>query len=157
MRYIFSIILIFQLILLKLICEDIRVFLKIILNQLKFFPFLYETDKIIILIIWKGSPLFLYKQCSICKFFFIEVEMVHKKILFFYSFIFNIKVINMKKIFLFFFLILISKQGWNQKLKEKNLKHFVKSKMNVSRYFGIHAKIKLSKILEHSRKIDVSK
>ena len=35
----------FQFILLKLICEGIRVFLRIVLSQLKFSPFLYETDK----------------------------------------------------------------------------------------------------------------
>ena len=35
----------FQFILLKLIYESIRVFLRIVLNQLKSFSFLYETDK----------------------------------------------------------------------------------------------------------------
>ena len=42
---------------------------------------------------------------------------------------------------------------FDQELKEKELEHFVKSKMDVSSYFGINAQIKL---LEHSTKIDVS-
>ena len=41
-----------------------------------------------------------------------------------------------------------------QELKEKELKYFIKSKIDVLRYFSINAKIKL---LEHSREIDVSK
>ena len=40
-----------------------------------------------------------------------------------------------------------------QELKEKILEHFAKSTIDVSRYFGIKAKIKIS---EHSRKIDIS-
>ena len=46
--------------------------------------------------------------------------------------------------------------SFEQELKEKKLEHFIKLKINMMRYFGIHTKIKLSKISKHSRKIDVS-
>ena len=44
-------------------------------------------------------------------------------------------------------------KSFEQKLKERKFEYFVTSKMDVSSHFGINAKIKL---LEHSRKIDVS-
>ena len=82
MRYIFSIILIFQFILLKLIWEGIKVFLRIVLSQLKFFPFLYETGKNNHF--EKDLLLSFIKSVQFVKFFLIEAEMVHKKI---YSFL----------------------------------------------------------------------
>ena len=74
----------FQFILLKLICEGIRVFLKIILNQLKFFSFLYKIDKNNYFVHFKKDLFLSYiKSIQFVKFFLLKQRQFIKKILFF--------------------------------------------------------------------------
>ena len=42
-------------------------------------------------------------------------------------------------------------KSFEQELKEKKLKYFIKSKMNVSRYFGINVKNKIIRALKQNR------